>query len=132
MMLMKGGKTSEKWKSYPVKIIGTFDSYETSAAKEIQIYMSESENDEDILRQGKRLKVDNKKNTQPLDLYNDSSNSSQEEIVSMGVYTKSTSVNDETSNSVMPYSNYNSIISTDYKALCGAVESSLNCKKIQI
>lgn len=29
--------------------------------------MSESENDEDILRRGKRLKVDNKKNTQSLD-----------------------------------------------------------------
>lgn len=24
MMLMKGGKTSEKWKKYPVRIIGTF------------------------------------------------------------------------------------------------------------
>lgn len=27
MMLMKGGKTSEKWKSYPVKIIGTFGKF---------------------------------------------------------------------------------------------------------
>lgn len=34
--------------------------------------MSESENDEDILRRGKRLKVDNKKNTQTLDFNNDS------------------------------------------------------------
>jgi len=33
--------------------------------------MSESENDEDILRRGKRLKIDNKKNTQLLD-FNDS------------------------------------------------------------
>jgi len=34
--------------------------------------MSESENDEDILRRGKRLKVDHKKNTQLLDINNDS------------------------------------------------------------
>jgi len=33
--------------------------------------MSESENDEEILRRGKRLKVDNKKYTQSLD-FNDS------------------------------------------------------------
>lgn len=34
--------------------------------------MSESENDEDISRRGKRLKVDNKKNTRSLDINNDS------------------------------------------------------------
>ncbi|XP_060846464.1 uncharacterized protein LOC132926144 [Rhopalosiphum padi] len=130
MMLMKGGKTSEKWKKYPVRIIGTFDSYETAAAKEIQIYMSESDNDEDILRRGKRLKVDNTKNTQSLDFNNDSRNSSQEEFVPMGVYKNSVSVNGETSNSIMSCSNYNNIISTDYKALCGAVESSLNCTSL--
>jgi len=53
-------------------VVSSIDSYETAAAKEIQIYMSESENDEDILRRGKRLKVDNKKNTQSLDFNNDS------------------------------------------------------------
>ncbi|KAL5246206.1 hypothetical protein ACI65C_013614 [Semiaphis heraclei] len=126
MMLMKGGKTSKKWKSYPVKIIETFDSYETAAAKEIQIFMSESENYEDSLRRrGKRLKVDNKKYTQSWDFNNDSDNSSHEENVSMGVYKKSTSV-EATSNSTISCSYYNNIISTDYKTLCGAVESSLN------
>lgn len=43
------------------------------------------------------------------------SNSSQEELVTMGVYKKSTSVNDETSNSIMSCSNYNNIISSKIK-----------------
>ncbi|KAF0752401.1 DUF4806 domain-containing protein, partial [Aphis craccivora] len=77
MMLMKGGKTSEKWKSYPIHM-------KPLLLKKFR-YTSEFENNEDILRRGKRLKIDNKKNTRLLD-FND----------------------------------------TDYKALCGAVESSLN------
>ncbi|XP_029348276.1 uncharacterized protein LOC107885865 [Acyrthosiphon pisum] len=125
MMLMKGGKTSEKWKSYPVRIIDKFDSYETAAAKEIEIFMSESENDEEMLRRGKRLKVDNKKYTQSFD-FNDSSSSSQE-CVSMGVYKKATSEDNQISNnSTISCSKYTDIISTDYKTFCSAVESSLN------
>lgn len=44
------------------------------------------------------------------------SNSSQEEFVPMGVYKKSTSVNDDTSNSITPCRNYNNIISS--KIIC--------------
>lgn len=40
------------------------------------------------------------------------SNSSQEELVTMGVYKKSMSVNEETSNTIMSCSNYNNIISS--------------------
>ncbi|KAL4100725.1 hypothetical protein QTP88_020759 [Uroleucon formosanum] len=107
MMLMKGGQTSEKWMSYPVKIIERFDSYETAAAKEIEIFMPESENDKQILRRGKRLKFYN--------IYL-GCNSSQDCVPTV-VYNKATLVS-EISNSTMSC--------TEYKTLSGAVESSLN------
>ncbi|KAL4083503.1 hypothetical protein QTP88_028819 [Uroleucon formosanum] len=55
-MMLKGDKPSEDWKSYPVKVIEQFDSYEQAAMKEVQIFRSVSENEE-ILRQGKRLNL---------------------------------------------------------------------------
>lgn len=52
-------------------VIHSIDSYEFADAKEVQIFLSKSENDEGNLGRGKRLKVDSKKYTLTLDFDND-------------------------------------------------------------